>query len=117
MDAWLTAGHRPSGLSDGCWTSAGQKVVEPFSYQGAGTCEGLYPSFGDTRTAAGERLDEAVLKCRLKPLDFGSHGVTFTADQQARLRKAFPDGVCDYNRPGVDQRRPTHTWQDFTRGP
>ena len=117
MDAWLTAGRRPSNLSDACWTPAGQKVVEPFSYQGTGTCEGLYPSFGDTRSAAGERLDESVLKCRLRPLDFGSYGVAFNADQQARLRTAFPDGVCDYTRPGVDQRRAAGTWQDFTRGP
>jgi uncharacterized tannase-like protein DUF6351 len=117
MDAWLTAGRRPSDLSDACWTPAGQKVVEPFSYQGTGTCEGLYPSFGDTRSVAGERLDESALKCRLRPLDFGSYGVSFSADQQARLRAAFPDGVCDYTRPGVDQRRAAGTWQDFTRGP
>jgi hypothetical protein len=117
MDAWLTAGRRPSDLSDACWTPTGQKVVEPFSYQGTGTCDGLYPSFGDTRSAAGERLDESVLKCRLRPLDFASYGVAFSADQQARLRAAFPGGVCDYTRPGVDQRRAAGTWQDFTRGP
>jgi hypothetical protein len=53
----------------------------------------------------------------LRPLDLGSYGVTFTADQQSRLRATFPNGVCDYTRPGVEQRHTAGTWQDFTRGP
>jgi hypothetical protein len=83
MDRWLTAlaptggpgrtgsrmlRNRPADLGDGCWTPAGERVVEFATWQGAGTCNTLYPSFGDTRIAAGAPLRENVLKCQLKPL-------------------------------------------------
>ena len=44
------------------------------------------------------------MKCRLKPLDRADYDVVFTDDQWARLRNAFPDGVCDWNLPGVGQQ-------------
>ncbi len=125
MDAWLAAiradtapgtpaertiRNRPEGLEDSCWTSATNRIVEHFTYQGPGACEALYPSFGDTRTAAGEGLAEDVLKCQLQPLDLADYPVAFTTDQQARLQATFPDGVCDYTQPGVDQAPPDGTW-------
>src|SRR5438045_3802534 len=58
------------------------------------------------RQVAGGPDAENILKCQLKPLDFGDPafgGVTFSADQQARLRSAFPNGVCDWSKPGVNQ--------------
>jgi len=54
-----------------------------------------------------------VVKCRLKPLDFSAYRVTFTGDQRARLRRAFPDGVCDWSRSCVSQQPPAGTWQGF----
>jgi Tannase-like family of unknown function (DUF6351) len=48
---------------------------------------------------AGAPLSDDVMKCRLKPLDRGGHDVAFTDDQWARLRKAFPPGVCDWTEP------------------
>ena len=51
-----------------------------------------------------------VLKCRLAPIDFRDYPVPFTDAQRARLRAAFPGGVCDYSRPGVGQQRPRGTW-------
>jgi hypothetical protein len=58
------------------------------------------------RQVAGGPIAEDILKCQLKPLDFSDPafgGVTFTADQQARLRSVFSGGVCDWTRPGVNQ--------------
>jgi len=39
--------------------------------------------------------------------------VTFTAEQQARLAAAFPGGVCDYSKRGVNQAPPAGVWQHF----
>jgi len=128
MDSWLVAikadsepgsaaektiRNRPQALSDACWTSATDRIDETFGYQLAGACESLYPSWGDTRTAAGAGLAGTKLKCELRPLDFASYGVTFTPAQQARLAAVFPDGVCDYAKPGVEQQPPLGTWLDF----
>ena len=43
------------------------------------------------RQVAGGPLAENILKCQLKPLDFGDYtGVTFTAEQQTRLQRGVP---------------------------
>jgi len=39
---------------------------------------------------------------------------SFTSDEVARLRKIFPDGVCDYGRPGVNQVDLLSTWITYT---
>jgi hypothetical protein len=124
MDAWLTAiaadrrhgdgrakmlRNRPADLRDGCWTAAGERVAEPLRWKGTGTCDTLYPSFADTRIAAGAPLRNDVLKCQLKPLDLTG----FTADQKARLRAVFPSGVCDWSRPGVGHRGLAGVWQSY----
>ena len=108
-----TIRNRPAGLSDACWTSATTRIDEPFGLGLAGICEGLFPTWGDTRTAAGGGLAGDVFKCRLKPLDFAAYPATFTAEQQARLQATFPDGVCDWTQPGVDERPPLGTWLDY----
>jgi hypothetical protein len=38
--------------------------------------------------------------------------VSFTDDQWSRLKKAFPTGVCNYGKPGVDQQK-TVTWLTY----
>jgi Tannase-like family of unknown function (DUF6351) len=128
MDEWLAAiradsapgtaaektiRNRPADLEDSCWTSATTRIVEHFTYQGPGQCETLFPTWGDTRTAAGEGLAEDVIKCQLKPLSFADYSITFTPGQQARLQATFPTGVCDYTKPGVDQAPPLGAWQDW----
>lgn len=57
------------------------------------------------RQIAGGPLAENVLKCQLKPLDINDYPPgTFTGEQWARLEAVFPDGVCDWSKPGVHQR-------------
>jgi hypothetical protein len=68
---------------------------------------------------AGGSRAENIYKCQLKPLDFTDQdygGVQFSDDQQARLRSVFPDGVCNWNLPGVGQA-PVHPWTTFAGGP
>jgi hypothetical protein len=104
--------NRPVDLVDGCW-NGGTRVNEPAVYQGSGQCDTLYPSFGDTRIAAGAPLRDDILKCELKPLDFASYPVSFTDEQRARLSSTFPDGVCDYTRRGAGQVPANGVWQPF----
>jgi hypothetical protein len=66
--------------------------------------------------ATGGPLADNILKCQLKPLDKSDYTVTFTDTQWAALQRAFPQGVCDYNRPGVSQR-PSTPWMTFEDGP
>ena len=69
--------------------------------------------FSNTRLVAGEPLTRDGLKCELKPIDFSAYAITFTPAQQARLHAAFPQGVCDFTKPGVLQQPPTGPWQSF----
>jgi hypothetical protein len=105
--------NRPDDLSDTCWTSPTEKIEEQFEYQRPGACETLFPTFGDTRTAAGGELAGDTFKCQLQPLDFSAYPVAFTPEQQARLQAAFPTGVCDWSQPGVDEQPPQGPWLDY----
>ena len=127
MEAWLAAiradnepgsaaerviRNRPVALTDACWSGA-TKFAESFGILGGGTCAGLYPTFAETRMAAGSPLASDIFKCQLKPLDFGAYAVSFTPAQQARLQATFPSGVCDWSKPGVDERPPLGAWLDY----
>lgn len=69
------------------------------------------------RQVAGGALAENVLKCQLKPLNTAEYlPATFTAQQLVRLYNTFPDGVCDWNKPGVGQQ-PPHSPLTFAAGP
>ena len=62
-------------------------------------------SHASPRQVAGGPLAENVLACQLKPLDTADYApVTFSAAQLARLHAAFPEGVCDWSKPGVGQQ-------------
>jgi hypothetical protein len=57
------------------------------------------------RQVAGGPLAENILKCQLKPLNTAEYApATLSASQLARLNLVFPDGVCDWSRPGVGQQ-------------
>jgi len=132
MDAWLTNiendhSHRsaqqkvlddkPSGLTDGCYLSATDLVHQSLTDPGTGQCGAAYPVASNPRLVAGEPLTMDDLKCSLKPLDFRDYPVTFTAAEQAELRRAFPTGVCDYRRPGVGVRAPIASWLSYGANP
>ena len=79
-------------------------------------CRQLLPDYSNPRIVAGAPFSNDVLKCRLRPLDRGAYGVSFSDTEWERLQKAFPGGVCDYRRPGVGQRR-SRPWITFAGGP
>lgn len=127
MDAWLTAlAHdnssgtrqekvvrtKPADFVDSCFSEDGERIVEPFSDVG-GRCNELYPTYLPPRSMAGGPLTNDILKCRLKPVDADDYEVVLAPAEVERLREIFPDGVCDWSRPGVGQVPPDGTWQWF----
>ena len=101
---------KPAGLEDGCYVSTGFLA-------GDFTCGGIWQYYGNPRQVAGGPLSSDVMKCQLKPLVRSEYSVTFTDDQWAILQATFPDGVCDYSKPGVAQQGPKATWLTFANGP
>jgi hypothetical protein len=128
MDRWLTkveadhrsvtleqkvAEDRPEDIKDRCSQIAG---VEQVNVPGIGpVCQldALQTKFGTPVTVAGESIATDTNRCRLKPLRSSDYyPITFTDDQWQQLQKAFPTGVCDWSKPGVDQRGAI-AWQTY----
>jgi hypothetical protein len=112
---------KPTGLADGCFLDPSQTspTLQPggLTASGAsGPCETVYPVHSDTRLVAGQPEDLYTLKCALAPIDWSAYPVTFTPAEQAELERAFPDGVCDYGRPGPQERPPVGTWLNYSLG-
>jgi hypothetical protein len=63
---------------------------------------------------AGAPLTNDIIKCRLKRIDVHDYQVTWTSAERSRLTQIFPQGVCDWTIPGVDQRGLAGTWLNFT---
>jgi hypothetical protein len=128
MDSWLAAvesdtrwwvplehkivNNKPADYNDACFNSATGPDV------GFESPECLLKNTRSPHIVAGGPQAENVFKCRLKPTNFSDldyNGTIFDAAQQARLMAVFPDGVCDWSKPGVGQThaRPT----TFRNGP
>jgi Tannase-like family of unknown function (DUF6351) len=110
--------HRPSVLVDGCWPSTSQFVAEPQTLSSAPntTCNTVYPSWTNPRFVAGGPIQANRYKCQLKPINPADYVVTFQPAETARLNSIFPNGVCDYSKPGVNQTSLV-TWPSFGPSP
>jgi hypothetical protein len=75
-------------------------------------CDETVASYGTPRLGADEPLVDDVLQCQLKPLGKDDYKVAFTDAQWSRLKSTFPQGVCDYSKPGVAQRGAVQ-WQTY----
>ncbi|MEU8355479.1 DUF6351 family protein [Nonomuraea sp. NPDC048882] len=128
MDQWLTAiaaDHRPGpkavrnkpqDLTDACWTrdATPRKIAEPqVAGSGTTTCNTLYPVWTSPRLVAGSPMAGDIVKCHLRPLDPTAYGTPLTQPQLDRLRRIFPQGVCDWSKPGIQQQPLAGTWQSF----
>jgi hypothetical protein len=127
MDAWLSAveadgsdrplaekivAQRPDEAQDMCF-AAGRRITDE------GLCDLIWPYYGAPRTMAGMSMAHDVFECQLRPLnrrdDYGP--LPFTDAQWERLQQTFPDGVCDWTRPGVGQEHRTEAWMTYADGP
>jgi hypothetical protein len=99
---------KPADLGDTCWDGVGQKLTNTL-------CSSLVvPIFGTPRIVAGDAISTDTNKCQLKPLnrddDYGPTG--FSDAQWARMEALYPDGVCDFSKPGVSQQK-TIPWLSY----
>jgi hypothetical protein len=56
------------------------------------------------------------MKCQLKPVTMADYTVPFTTDELLRLVRIFPNGVCDWSKPGVNFTKVV-TWPSFGPSP
>jgi hypothetical protein len=104
---------KPSSAVDGCWTTNGQqRIDDPAEIGATGPCTQLFPPSATPRLKAGQPLGSLAMKCELRPVNEADYG-SLTAAQQTRLHAVFPDGVCDYSRPGVEEQPLEGTWLSF----
>lgn len=130
MDQWLAAlradtskapieqkivAARPAAGFDFCYLSTDLSFTTKVTDQALCDADpGLAPH-NSPRQVAGGPVTENILKCQLKPFDPADYpGLSDT--QMMRLQAVFPDGVCDWTKPGVGQR-PAVSPRDFTAGP
>lgn len=121
MDQWLTAIHRdhrdlsvsqkikrdkPAGLTDRCYDGVGNVLADALCPSA------LVPIEATPRTVAGDAITTDTNECRLQPLKRSSYGVTITVEQWTALDRAYPNGVCDFSKPGVDQHG-TVPWMTY----
>ena len=114
IDAWLTAGVRPDSLSNRCVLADGTLLEGGWElYDEPGPCADAYPVASDPRFVAGQRLGTTVLACELTPADSADFATAFTDAQRARLVEVFPDGVCDWSKPGRGAQPVVGRWLTF----
>ncbi len=133
MDTWLEAVEgddrdvalarkivedRPEGVTDRCENVPGVEAsVLP---GGEVVCQQptLQTRLSTPREVAGDDTANDRVACQLRPLDRSDYGfmlVPFTDAQWTRLEETFPDGVCDWSRPGRGQG-PAETWLTYDDG-
>jgi len=96
---------KPSEAFDLCYLTGDVNFTTPVTDMAKCDADPRLPKHSSPRQVAGGPLTENILKCQLKPLDASDYlPATFTAAQLARLYAAFPDGVCDWSKPGVGQQ-------------
>jgi len=95
-------GHKPPEAVDAYWAD-GRKVAEAATFDGDSGFNRAYPVHSEPRLIAGAPLANDIMKCSLKRIDMRDYKVAFTPTQAARLKAIFPNGVCDWKKPGVGQ--------------
>lgn len=99
--------NKPSELVDSCYDATVQKFTD------AAKCSQMFPYASDPRLVAGAPPADDVFKCSLKPVDAKDYKGSLTAEQMNRIKTIFPQGVCDYSRPGIAQMKVAEGWHTF----
>lgn len=108
---------KPANAKDACWDADGRRIDEVLSLTPTSACNTLYPIFSDPRIVAGESRAGDIMACQLKPIALSDYAVTFTPSELVRLDSIFPNGVCDWSKPGLHQSMPDGDWLTFGATP
>ena len=104
--------HKPADAVDAYWVG-NTRTNEVAGYDPNSGFNQAFPLHTEPRIVAGEPWTVDVIKCRLKPVRARDYKATPTADQLARLKRVFPQGVCDYSKPSAGSTKFGGTWQRF----
>jgi hypothetical protein len=97
---------KPADIVDRCTDGNGNEQDES-------VCDGTVQAYSDPQLEGGMPMTDDTLRCELKPLDKADYkGITFSDAQWAQMQKIFPQGVCDFSKPGVG-RHPTTPWNVY----
>jgi hypothetical protein len=87
-------------------------------------CNAMYPASSFPRFEAGEPLQSRTMQCQFRPVDAADYAGYATRNPAwtgaardtdlATLRTVFPDGVCDYTKPGLEEQPLAGTWIQVT---
>jgi hypothetical protein len=125
MDQWLAAiegdtsgdplsakvlRNRPATAVDSCYIG-GSKITDQ------DRCRVAFPYYSAPRIAAGGPFTNDNLKCQLRPIDPAEYGGTLSPADLELLAATFPDGVCDFKRPGIEQQPAAGGWYSYADGP
>jgi hypothetical protein len=121
MDGWLAAvgkdpralslakkiiADKPKTLTDRCTDGNGHDVD-------ASACDSTVQAYSDPQIEGGMPMTDDTLRCELKPLARKDYaGVAFTDAQWVQMSKLFPQGVCDFTKPGLGRHKTT-AWQTY----
>jgi hypothetical protein len=105
--------NKPADAVDAYWTPDGKRVNEVASWDPETSWNKTYPLHLEPRLIAGAPITNDVMKCQLKPVNFADYKVKFSKTQQTKMKKIFPDGVCDWSKPGVGYSTIKGTYQKY----
>jgi len=96
---------KPSEAFDLCYLTGDATFSTPVTDMALCNADPRLVKHSSPRQVAGGPLTESILKCQLTALNAADYlPATFSAAQLARLYAVFPDGVCDWSRPGIGQQ-------------
>ncbi len=124
MDEWLinlrmypdrgVVKNRPEFAIDSCFDEEGLVIARgsdvwdgEWNQRPNGVCMEVYPSFPTSREIAGAPVSGDIFKCELQPVNQaiarGLYGGVDMNPYREQLNTIFPQGVCDYSRPGLGE--------------
>lgn len=140
MDTWLTAivadkststaaqktvSNKPVSVVDACWdpaltsttaTSANKTAVTQTLF-GTDQCNVWYPASTLPTVVAGAPVSLDGFKCQLKSVSQADYTPALTSTQLTTLQSVFPQGVCDWSKPGVSQAQKVQAWASVGPSP
>jgi hypothetical protein len=97
--------NKPADVVDACYT-------ETETITDKARCTQMFPVATNPRVVAGMPNTHDRFKCQLQPVDRKLYKQALTDAQLSSVKAVFPQGVCDYSKPGVSQRAPD-TWLSY----
>jgi hypothetical protein len=106
--------NKPADLVNACYAAKeGFLVTAIEKITDMARCNQIFPAYTHPRVAAGGPRAMDIFKCQLKPVSASDYKTAPTAEQMQKLQAAFPQGVCDWTKPGVGQDAKMVTWAIF----